>query len=56
MSIKKLHLNIMDYIEKKLLKNTNYLLTKSESFQVNIDGYKRMTKLFIVEKRDPTLT
>ena len=53
---KKASFKYMDYIEKELLKNTNYLLTKSESFQVNIDGYKRMTKLFVVEKRDPTLT
>ncbi len=46
----------MDYIEKELLKNTNYLLTKTESFWVDIDGYKKMTKLLVVEKRDPTLT
>lgn len=45
----------MDYIEKILLENKNYRVIKAETFLVDIDGYKKMTKLIVVEKIDPTL-
>jgi small subunit ribosomal protein S1 len=45
----------MDYIEKQLLQNRNYLIKKTDTFSVKINGYDKMTKLLIVEKRDPTI-
>jgi hypothetical protein len=52
---RKVSFKYMDYIENRLLENNNYLIKKTDIFEVNIDGFKKMSKLLIVEKKDPAI-